>query len=74
MQNCSHSVYRLQTIAQTGIALVIMIAFCFVPAGCVVYIVHERVTREKRLQYTCGVGVFLYWLTAFLWDWVSTVM
>ena len=58
----------VQKVADIGISLTILCAFSFIPAGFVVYIVRERVTQEKRLQFVCGVRPLLYWLSAFLWD------
>ena len=58
----------VQKVADIGISLTILCAYSFIPAGFVVYIVRERVTQEKRLQYVCGVRPVLYWLSSFLWD------
>lgn len=66
LSNC-----RLQGIADTGIALTILCAFCFVPAGYIIYLIHERVHQEKQLQMICGVGILQYWFSAFIWDMVS---
>lgn len=60
----------IQGIADTGIALCILCAFCFVPAGYSIYLISENVNKEKRLQFICGVGSALYWGTSFLWDMV----
>ena len=48
-----------------------MAAMCFVPPGFTNYLINERVNKEKRLQFICGIGTGLYWLTAFMWDMVS---
>lgn len=58
----------IQKVADIGISLTILCAFSFIPAGFIVYIVRERITQEKRLQYVCGVKPFLYWLSSFVWD------
>ncbi len=60
----------VQRIADIGISLTILCAYSFIPAGFVVYIVRERITQEKRLQYVCGVKPFIYWLSSFVWDFV----
>lgn len=61
----------MQGLADTGIALCILCAFCFVPAGFAIYLINENVHKEKRLQFICGVGTIMYWGTAFLWDMMS---
>ena len=61
---------RLQGIADTGIALTLLLAFCFVPAGYIIYLINERVQQQRRLQSMCGVGTLLYWITALIWDMV----
>ncbi|CAF1017355.1 unnamed protein product, partial [Brachionus calyciflorus] len=58
----------LQKVADIGISLTILCAYSFIPAGFIVYIVKERITQEKRLQYVCGVKPFLYWFSSFIWD------
>ena len=65
--------FSLQGIADAGIALTILTAFCFIPAGYTIYLVKERVNGEKQLQHLCGVGIVLYWLNAIFWDLVGTL-
>ena len=60
----------VQKIADIGISLTILCAYSFIPAGFVVYIVREKISQEKRLQYVCGVRPFLYWFSSFIWDFV----
>ncbi len=62
---------RIQSIAEVGIAMCILCAMCFVPAGYTIYLISERVHKEKRLQHIAGVGVWLYWFLALCWDLVS---
>ncbi|CAH1795290.1 unnamed protein product [Owenia fusiformis] len=58
----------LSKAADTGISLTIICAFSFVPAGFVIYLVTERVRQEKHLQFINGVGPFMYWTVAIVWD------
>ena len=41
----------IQRVADIGISLTILCAYSFIPAGFVVYMVRERISQEKRLQY-----------------------
>ncbi|KAG5682948.1 hypothetical protein PVAND_012265 [Polypedilum vanderplanki] len=58
----------LQQVADSGISLIILVAFSLVIAGGSVYIVNERVTGEKLQQQLCGVTYPIYWGVAFIWD------
>ena len=68
---CPSVAYSIAKIADIGIALMILCAFCFVPAGFVIYLINERVHMERTQQSICGVGSVIYWCTALLWDMVS---
>jgi hypothetical protein len=61
----------LQKVADIGVSLTILCAYSFIPAGFVVFLVRERITQEKRLQYVCGVNPFLYWFSSFVWDFIN---
>ncbi len=50
------------------IAVIITVAFCFVPASYVVFVVRERETNSKHLQMISGVNHLAYWLSCFLFD------
>lgn len=56
--------------ADAGIALIILVAFSLVIAGCSVFIVSERISGEKLQQKLSGVGFRTYWGVAFIWDFV----
>jgi ABC-type multidrug transport system ATPase subunit len=58
----------LQQVADSGISLILLVAFSLVIAGGSVYIVNERVTGEKLQQKLCGVSYHVYWGVAFIWD------
>ena len=53
------------------IAIFVIIAMSFVPASFVVFLVTERVTKAKHLQFVSGAEPLIYWLVNFLWDMVS---
>lgn len=57
-----------QTIADFGIALLLLISFSFVPASLISYLITERVKEEKRVQLVAGVKIVVYWATSFIWD------
>jgi ATP-binding cassette subfamily A (ABC1) protein 2 len=52
------------------IAIFVIVAMSFVPAGFVVFLVTERSTSSKHLQFVCGLDPFIYWLSNYLWDMV----
>ncbi len=49
----------------------IAIAFSFIPAAWVGFIVREREQRSKHLQVVSGVSLNAYWLSTYAWDILS---
>ena len=49
------------------VAINVIIALSFVPASFVVYLVNERISKAKHLQFVSGVTPPIYWLSTFLW-------
>ena len=43
----------------------------FVPASFVVFLVTERASKAKHLQFVSGVDPVIYWLSNYIWDVVS---
>ncbi|KAG9343619.1 hypothetical protein JZ751_013789, partial [Albula glossodonta] len=43
----------------------------FVPASFVLYLIQERVTKAKHLQFVSGVSPLVYWVTNFFWDMIN---
>lgn len=62
----------LTTSVDAVVAICVIFAMSFVPASFVLYLIQERVTKAKHLQFISGVSPTTYWLTNFLWDIVST--
>ncbi|XP_050230528.1 ABC transporter A family member 1 isoform X2 [Mercurialis annua] len=52
-------------------AIIINIAFSFIPASFAVAIVKEREVKAKHQQLISGVSVLSYWASTFLWDFIS---
>ncbi|CAB3983284.1 ATP-binding cassette sub-family A member 2 isoform X4 [Paramuricea clavata] len=50
------------------IAIFVIVAMSFVPAGFVVFLVTERSTSSKHLQFVCGLDPIIYWLSNYFWD------
>ena len=53
------------------IAIFVIIAMSFVPASFVVFLVTERASKSKHLQFVSGVDPVIYWLSNYAWDMVS---
>ncbi|CAM9216529.1 unnamed protein product, partial [Ectocarpus fasciculatus] len=56
-----------------NVTFYILIAFSFVPAAWMAYIVREKETKCKHQQVVSGVGLEAYWLSSYLWDFVSLI-
>ncbi|ONK78401.1 uncharacterized protein A4U43_C02F18390 [Asparagus officinalis] len=52
-------------------AVIVSIAFSFIPASFAVAIVKEREVKAKHQQLISGVSVLSYWISTFLWDFIS---
>jgi len=52
-------------------ALMVMIAFCFLPASYAIFVVKEREVKAKHQQMISGVSIKAYWASTFIWDAVS---
>ncbi|XP_033869676.3 phospholipid-transporting ATPase ABCA1-like [Acipenser ruthenus] len=50
------------------VSICVIFAMSFVPASFVVYLIQERVSKSKHMQFISGVRPGLYWLANFVWD------
>uniref|UniRef100_A0A8C0G4I6 ATP-binding cassette sub-family A member 2 n=1 Tax=Chelonoidis abingdonii TaxID=106734 RepID=A0A8C0G4I6_CHEAB len=50
------------------IAIFIIVAMSFVPASFVVFLVAEKATKAKHLQFVSGCNPVIYWLANYVWD------
>uniref|UniRef100_A0A8C3REA9 ATP-binding cassette sub-family A member 2 n=1 Tax=Cyanoderma ruficeps TaxID=181631 RepID=A0A8C3REA9_9PASS len=50
------------------IAIFIIVAMSFVPASFVVFLVAEKATKAKHLQFVSGCDPVIYWLANYMWD------
>uniref|UniRef100_A0A3Q3XQQ9 ABC transporter domain-containing protein n=1 Tax=Mola mola TaxID=94237 RepID=A0A3Q3XQQ9_MOLML len=68
----------LTTSVDAVVAICVIFAMSFIPASFVLYLIQERVTKAKHLQFVSGVSPLVYWVANFFWDMVnyslSTVM
>ena len=58
----------MQKAGDAGIALIILVGFSFIPISFAFYLVRERMNEEKQMQRMLGVGTWLYWSCALIWD------
>ncbi|KAM8882220.1 retinal-specific phospholipid-transporting ATPase ABCA4a isoform 2-T2 [Synchiropus picturatus] len=61
----------LNTSVDAVVAICVIFAMSFVPASFVLYLIQERVTQAKHLQFVSGVSPLVYWKANFLWDMVN---
>lgn len=65
------SYFRLTTSVNAVVAICVIFAMSFIPASFVLYLIQERVTKAKHLQFVSGVSPLVYWVANFFWDMVS---
>ncbi|XP_062377373.1 retinal-specific phospholipid-transporting ATPase ABCA4a [Sardina pilchardus] len=61
----------LSTSVDAVVAICVIFAMSFVPASFVLYLIQERVTQAKHLQFVSGVSPMVYWTANFFWDMVN---
>ncbi|XP_022097183.1 ATP-binding cassette sub-family A member 1-like isoform X2 [Acanthaster planci] len=49
-------------------AIFVVFALAFVPASFVVFLVTERESKSKHLQFVSGISPTTYWVSTLLWD------
>uniref|UniRef100_A0A3Q3NRF5 ATP-binding cassette, sub-family A (ABC1), member 4a n=1 Tax=Labrus bergylta TaxID=56723 RepID=A0A3Q3NRF5_9LABR len=64
----------LTTAVDAVVAICVIFATSFVPASFVLYLIQERVTQAKHLQFVSGVSPLVYWMANFLWDMLNYSM
>ncbi|KAL0181739.1 hypothetical protein M9458_024145, partial [Cirrhinus mrigala] len=50
------------------VSICVIFAMSFVPASFVLFLIEERVSKSKHLQFVSGVKPILYWTTNYIWD------
>uniref|UniRef100_A0A8C4Y7T3 ABC transporter domain-containing protein n=1 Tax=Gopherus evgoodei TaxID=1825980 RepID=A0A8C4Y7T3_9SAUR len=52
------------------VSICVMFAMSFIPASFVLFLIEERVSKAKHLQFVSGMKPSVYWLGNFAWDMV----
>lgn len=65
------SSFRMTTSVDVVVSICVIFAMSFVPASFVLFLIEERVSKAKHLQFVSGVKPVLYWLVNYTWDMVS---
>lgn len=63
---------RMTTSVDVLVSICVIFAMSFVPASFVLFLIEERVSKAKHLQFVSGVKPILYWTTNYVWDMVSS--
>uniref|UniRef100_H3C1X8 P-type phospholipid transporter n=1 Tax=Tetraodon nigroviridis TaxID=99883 RepID=H3C1X8_TETNG len=50
------------------VSICVIFAMSFIPASFVLFLIQERVSKAKHLQFVSGVNPTVYWLANFSWD------
>lgn len=54
-------------------AISVIFSMSFVPASFVIFLVEERKSKAKHLQFVSGVKPITFWVAAYTWDMVSNI-
>ena len=52
------------------VSICVIFAMSFIPASFVLFLIQERVSKAKHLQFVSGVNPAGYWVANFTWDMV----
>ncbi|CAF1005228.1 unnamed protein product, partial [Didymodactylos carnosus] len=55
-------------------AICVIFALAFIPASFLVFLIDERVTTSKHLQFVSGVKGIMYWVSNYAWDIVNFIV
>ncbi|CAL8279233.1 unnamed protein product [Lota lota] len=61
----------LTTSVDAVVAICVIFAMSFIPASFVLYLIQERATKAKHLQFVSGVSPLVYWVANFFWDMIN---
>ncbi|XP_058240814.1 phospholipid-transporting ATPase ABCA1 isoform X4 [Hemibagrus wyckioides] len=56
------------------VAICVIFAMSFIPASFVLFLIQERVSKAKHLQFVSGVNPAAYWVANFTWDMCNYVV
>ncbi|GFN96696.1 ATP-binding cassette sub-family a member 1 [Plakobranchus ocellatus] len=51
-----------------AVAICVIFAMSFVPASFVLFLIEERVSNSKHLQFVSGINPTVYWVSTWMWD------
>ncbi|XP_065052485.1 phospholipid-transporting ATPase ABCA3-like isoform X1 [Rhopilema esculentum] len=60
--------------ANLTLVIFVTMAVCFIAASFITFIVTEKVTKAKHIQFVSGVGSFTYWFATYCWDLINFVV
>ena len=65
---------RVNNAVDLAVAICVIFAMSFVPASFVLFLIEERVSNSKHLQFVSGINPTVYWVSTWMWDMVSDDM
>lgn len=68
LTNCS-----IQAGVSVAFAITVIFSLSFVPASFVIFLVEERVSKAKHLQFVAGVKPVTFWTASYTWDMVRNI-
>lgn len=65
---------RQASVKDLLIAISVIFAMSFIPASFILFLVEERTSNAKHLQFVSGINPTTYWISNYLWDLVNTLL
>ncbi|XP_067120260.1 phospholipid-transporting ATPase ABCA1-like isoform X3 [Centruroides vittatus] len=70
--NFTQGQLQVEVLERSGLSLLhavcVIFAMSFVTASFVMFLIEDRITGSKHLQFVSGVKPFIYWIGAYTWD------
>lgn len=63
-----------QAVLSAAFAILVIFSMSFIPASSVLFLVEERVSKVKHLQFVSGVKPITFWIASYSWDLVITFL
>ncbi|ESP01294.1 hypothetical protein LOTGIDRAFT_212836 [Lottia gigantea] len=61
----------LTSVIDLIVAICVIFAMSFIPASFLIFLIEERVSDSKHMQFVSGINPTIYWISTFAWDMVN---
>ena len=59
---------------QVFVSICLIFALSFIPASFLIFVVDERASNAKQLQFVSGIKPYIYWIANYVWDIINYIL